>query len=62
MKNRIILLLMVWLQSLSQAVEGQVTTVLPAPPAASSSDAALIARSTVPASFVGLALLMLSAV
>ena len=54
------LVLVLW-QLLSQIAEGQVTTALP-PPTASRSNGAKIASSTVPASFVGLALLILSTV
>ena len=58
----VLLVLVVW-QPLSQTAGGQLTTALPALNAESqSSDAAKIASSTVPASFVGLALLILSAV
>ena len=59
--NRAVILVLVIWQSLSQIVEGQVTTALPAY-TARSSDAAKIASSMVPASFVGLALLVLSTV
>lgn len=55
------LVLVLW-QSLSQTAEGQVTTALPPPTARSRSNGAKIASSTVPASFVGLALLILSTV
>ena len=68
--NRAVSLLLVVWQSLSQmcTAEGQFTTVPPVPAqvaaalSGGSSNIALVAGSSVPASFVGLALLTLSAV
>ena len=60
-RGAVLFLVLVLWQSLSETAEGQITTALP-PPTSSRSDAAKIASSTVPASFVGLALLILSTV
>ena len=60
-RGAVVFLVLVLWQSLSPTAEGQITTALP-PLAASRSDAAKIASSTVPASFVGLGLLILSTV